>query len=371
MVRSFLAVYRVDQVLDPSQLLTMEIALPERTYATPDQRSDFYRRMDDRLSGRPGLALASIASTRPFAGAPSQQVSFLDRPTIVVGERRPSVSVVAIGPRYFETLRVPVLRGRYFTSLDGTPGHHAAVVNQRFAETFYPNQDPLGQVIRLTDGTTDATSAPWLTIVGVSPTIRQSIASGARPVVYLPLGSHTGVRASIIVGDRADAGGVAQLLRTEVASVDADVTLFNVRPLQELLDDSRLQPRLIGTVLAVFAGIALLLSMVGLYAVTAYAVRQRTHEIGVRMAVGAEPRDVVWLFVRRAMLQLGIGLIIGLAGAFGVGRLLQGLLIHTSSTDPVTLVFIVALLVLVSMAACFFPARRAAHLDPLTVLRCE
>jgi len=371
MVRSFLAVYRVDQVIDPSRVLTMEIALPEREYTTPEQRTDFYRRLDDRLSGSPGLSLASIAGTRPFVGAPSRHISFIERPTTVAGESLPSVSVVAIGPRYFDTLRVRALRGRHFTSLDGTSGHQTAVVNQRFAETSYPNGHAVGQLIRLTDAKTDPASAPWLTIVGVSPTIRQSMASVARPVVYLPLGSHSSSHAAIIVGDLSDTAGVVPLLRREVASVDPDVTLFNIRPLQDLLDDTRLQPRLLGTLLAVFAGIALLLSVVGVYAVTAYAVQQRTHEIGVRLALGALPREVVWLFVRRGMLPLGIGLVIGLAGAFGVGRLLQGLLIQTSSTDPVTLVSIVVLLVLVAMAACFVPARRAARLDPLAVLRCE
>jgi len=173
------------------------------------------------------------------------------------------------------------------------------------------------------------------------------------------------------VGHLSDPTGIVPLLRREIAAADPDVTLFNVRPLTELLDDTRLQPRLIGTVIAAFASIALLLSVVGLYAFTAYAVQQRTHEIGVRMALGAQRSQVVALFVRRGMLPLGIGLAIGLVGAFGVGRLLQGLLIQTSPTDPVTLLFITLLLAVVSVAACFLPARKAAKLDPLAVLRYE
>ncbi len=370
MVRSFFAVYRADQVIDASNVLTMEIALPEAEYQTADQRSKFYQQLDDRLSRSAGLASASIASTRPFTGGPNRKVSFLERPTATL-ERQPAVVVVTAGPRYFDTLRVPVLRGRYFSSIDGTPGHQAAVVNQRFVELFYPNEDPVGRVIRLIDDKTDPAAAPWLTIVGVSPTIRQSIASGTRPVVYLPLGSHANSRASIIVGHLSDTTGITSLLRREVASVDPGATLLNVRPLADLLDDSRLQPRLLGTLIAVFASIALLLSVVGLYAFTAYAVQQRTHEIGVRMALGAQSGEVVWLFVRRGMLPLGTGLIIGLVGAFAVGKLLQGLLIQTSSTDPVTLVFIVLLLVVVSVAACVLPARKAAKLDPLAILRYE
>jgi putative ABC transport system permease protein len=183
--------------------------------------------------------------------------------------------------------------------------------------------------------------------------------------------SYPGSGAALIVGGPSNPAGVTPLVREEVASLDADATLFNVRPLDELLDDSRLQPRLIGTVLGVFAAITLLLSMVGLYALTAYAVQQRTHEVGVRMALGAQARQVVWLFVRRGLVPLGIGVTIGLAGAVGAGRLLQGLLIQTSPADPLTLALIVVLLVTVAVAACVFPARRAAHLDPVVVLRNE
>jgi predicted permease len=370
MVRSFLAIYRADQVLDPSLVLTTEIALPDGEYEKPDQRSKLFQQLDDRLSRNAGLVSASIASTRPFVGGSSRKVSFSDRPT-AASESLPMVDVVAVGPRYFETLRVPVLRGRHFNADDGRPGRQTAVVNQRFAELFYPNEDPIGRVIQLTDEEADAAQTPWLTIVGVAPTIRQRIAGGTRSVVYVPLGSHSSSRAAIIVGQLSDTAGIAPLLRREVASIDPDITLFNVRPLQDLLDDSRLQPRLIGTIVGVFAGIALLLSMVGLYAFTAYAVQQRTHEIGVRMALGAHSREVVLLFVRRGMLPMGIGLVIGLVGAFGLGQLLRGVLVQTSPTDPVTLVFIVLLLVVVSVTACFIPARKAGNLDPLVVLRYE
>jgi predicted permease len=369
LVRSFLVLYRADQVIDASRVLTTEIELPAEKYASPNQRSAFYQQLDDRL-GRNGLMAASIASTRPFAGGPSKQVSFFERPTLTP-EGQPPVVVVAVGPRYFDALDVPLLRGRYFTSVDGTPGHQAAVVNQRFVELFYPNEEPVGSMIRLSDGKTGAGTSAWLTVVGVSPTIRQRIAAGARPVVYLPLASHAGSEASIIVGHLSDSSGIAPLLRREVASADRDVTLFNVRPLSELLDDSRLQPRLLGTLIAAFAGIALLLSIVGLYAFTAYAVQQGRHEIAVRMALGAQPAEVALLFLRQGMAPLGAGLVIGLVGAIAVGNLLRGVLIGTSSTDPMTLGCTLVLIVIVSTAACLLPARKVTALDPLVVLRYE
>jgi putative ABC transport system permease protein len=367
LVRSFLTLYVGDQVIDASRVLTTQISLPDGKYKSPDQRSAFYQQLDDRLS-RSGLPAASIASTRPFAGGPSQRVAFLERPT-VAAEARPTAVVIGIGPRYFDTLELPVLRGRSFSAIDATPGHRAAMVNQRFAELFYPNEDPVGRMIGLSRERNDAATGPWLTIIGVAPTIRQSIASGARPVVYLPLTSDVGSDAAIIVGRLSALSGIAQRLRQEVAAADRDVTLYNVRPLRELLDDSRLQPRLIGTIVAAFASIALLLSIVGLYAFTAYGVQQRTHEIGVRMALGARSGQVLLLFLRRGMRPVAAGLVLGLFGAFAVGQILQGILIRTSSRDPVTLLCILLLLVAVSTAACVIPARKAASLDPLVVLR--
>jgi predicted permease len=366
-LRSFLALYQADQVIDASQVQTMQMELPESRFATPEQRSELYRRLDERLGQLPGSSLASVASSRPFAGALSRRVAFSGRET-ATGDAAPTVSVVAIGPRYFDTLQVRVLRGRYFTPLDGSPGQQTAIVNQRFVDLYFPAADPIGERIRLTEPKVDEATAPWLTIVGVAPTIRQNIASAARPAVYIPLVSYRGSNAAILVSGAAT---TTSLLRAEVASLDPDVTLFNSRPLRDLRNDSRLQHRLMASLLAVLAGIALLLAVVGVYAATAYAVRQRLHEVGVRMALGAQAWQVVWLFVRRGLTLLAIGLPIGLAGAVAVGAVLRGLLINTRPTDALTLVLITGLVALVTVAACLFPARRAVRRDPLRVLRSE
>ena len=367
MVRSFMAVYRADRLIDASKVLTMRVELPAPKYPTAGQRAAFYQRLDERLRSVPQLSLATVASHRPFVGTAARQLSIDGQPD-ATGEQAPSVSTIAIGPRYFETLGLRVVRGRDFTDRDG---EDAVIVNQRFVERYFPNANGIGRRIRLAAEGTALTEAPWQTIVGVSPTIRQSMASVARPVVYLPLRSHSTSSAAIIVGGLSEPASVTPLLRRALASLDGDVTLFNVRLLSELLADSRLEPRLIGTLLGVFAGIALLLSIVGLYSVTAYAVVQRTHEIGVRMALGARSHQVVWLFVRQGLVPLGIGLALGLVGAFAVGQVLRGLLFQTRATDPVTLVFTVTLLAVAVFAACFFPARRAARLNPLVVLRNE
>ncbi len=366
---SFLALYRSDRVIDASRVLTLELRLPD-TYATPEQRATLLASLDDRVSVLPEGPLTTIASRRPFVGAPRRTLSINGRP-VDDRDRSPSVSTVFVGARYFDALGLRLLRGRGLARSDGMPGQDAAIVNQRLAETYFPNEDPIGQRIRLGEpgGTSAATG--WLTVVGVSPTIRQGVAAGAGPVVYVPLRSYGGAEAALIVGGLPDPVTVTPVLRRAIASLDPHVTVFNVRPLEELQSDSRLQHRLLGAVLAVFAGVALALSMVGVYAMTAYAVVQRTHEVGVRMALGARPDQVMWLFVRRALRPLAAGVVIGLGGALLVGRLLQGLLIETSPTHPTTLVALVALLVTVTLTASFFPSRRAARLDPLSVLRDE
>ena len=278
---------------------------------------------------------------------------------------------VAAGPRYFGTLGLRLLHGRAFTARDGTPGYEFGIVNQRFTELHFPGEDVVGKRIRLLGSDTEAAAEPWITIIGVVPTVRQRIAGAPGPVVYLPIVRYGNTEAALIVGHRSEAAAATPFLREELAALDPDVLLYNLRPLDDLLADSRLQHRLFGTGLPVFAGIALLLAMIGVYAVTAYAVFQRTHEIGVRIALGARPRHVVWHFVRRALTPLACGLLIGLAGAIGVGRLLRGVLIQTEPGDPLTLVFVLTLLLVVALAACFFPSRRAAHVDPLAVLRNE
>jgi ABC-type antimicrobial peptide transport system permease subunit len=175
----------------------------------------------------------------------------------------------------------------------------------------------------------------------------------------------------LIARTRTDTAQAAQLIREEIRAVDPDMALFNIRTLDEVLAQQRWLHRVFGTMFAVFAGIALVLAAVGLYAVTAYSVTQHTRDIGVRMLLGAQPFQVIWLFLRRAFIQVGIGLTIGLAAAFGVGRLLQSLLVQTSPSDPVTLVSIVVLLTVVALAACIWPARRATRLDPMQALRHE
>jgi putative ABC transport system permease protein len=375
MMRSFLTLYRLDVGVDTAHLLTMRLALPAQKYPTVESRRAFFERLDQRIAGISGIQAGMITTNMPLGGGNGRLLAVEGRP-LAAGEQAPSVTQVMIGPRYFETLGLRIVRGRGFDDLDGTAGHETAIINQRFATMHFGTEDPLGRRIKLTpDGALvpGAAIPTWMTIVGVSPSIRQANMQEPQPdpVAYIPLRSQAPGFALLMIRSAGDAAGVTSLMREEVRAIDPDLPLFEIKTMDQQLAQARWPFRVFGSMFAIFALIALALSAVGLYAVTAYSVAQRTQEIGVRMALGAQAPQVWWLVVRRGLVQLAIGLSIGLAGAFGVGQLLKSLLVQTSTRDPLTLTSIVLLLMLVSVLASFWPARRATRLDPVAALRNE
>ena len=374
MIRSFLKVYSLDAGVETSHLLTMRLALPNQKYPTLEQRRAFYDRVDERLASIGGIQAATITTNMPLGGGTPRLLA-IDGHQPADGEQPQTVTQVTIGARYFETLGLHILRGRAFDDLDGTPGHDSAIVNQRFASMHFAGADPIGRRIKLTpDGPALPGPPPaWVTIVGISPTIRQRNFQDPLPdpVVYLPLSGQAPTFAMLVIRAQRDAASLTSLLREEVRAIDPDLPLFGILTMDQLLAQQRWAFRVFGSMFAIFALIALALSAVGLYAVTAYSVAQRTQEIGVRMALGAQTAQVLWLILRRAVVQTAIGLTIGIGGALGVGKLIESLLVQTGTRDPVTLTSIVALLVFVSLAACFWPARTATRLDPVNALRYE
>jgi ABC-type antimicrobial peptide transport system permease subunit len=250
------------------------------------------------------------------------------------------------------------------------------IINQRLADMHFRGEDPIGKRIRLiNDG--NIPGAPKFyqaTVVGVSPTIRQrGFERDPDPVVYITHAQNAlmAMTANLIVRARGNPASVTALLRQEISAMDPDVPVTDIRTLDDVLARNRWPQRTFGTMFFVFAVIAIVLAAVGLYSVTAYSVAQRTQEIGIRMALGAEGEQVRWLVMRRGMIELGVGLTLGLAAALGTGRLLQGMLVGTGPADPITLGSISLVLIAVAMVACFWPARRATRLDPVKALRYE
>ena len=379
MMRNFLNLYSLDLGIDTSRLVTMQLALPERKYPAIEQRLAFYERLQERLQASGQFRTVSVTSNLPAQGGFSRRLAIDGKP-LADGEQPPTVSMLTVDPRYFETIGTPLVRGRAFTALDGSPGQESAIVNARFAEIHFGTDDPIGRRITLSidlaGGPPPAGGIPvslTATLVGIAPNIRQGNIErrDASPVAYLPYRADPRSFMNLLARAEGDPIALTPLLREEVRAIDPDLPLFNIRTMDAVLAQQRWPFRIFGSMFAFFAFIALMLSAIGLYAVTAYSVTQRTQEIGVRMALGAEGGQVMWLFLRRAFVQLAIGLTIGIAGAFGVGRLFgsTNLLIQTSERDPATIGTIALLLTVVALAACLWPARRATRLDPVLALR--
>jgi putative ABC transport system permease protein len=321
-----------------------------------------------------------VTSNIPLQGGFLRKLEIDGKP-LDQGQQAPNVTMLTVDPRYFKTMGLSLQRGREFTDEDGIAGREpAAVINQRFAALHFPNEDPIGRRITLSidlqGGAPPQGGIPLsltATIVGIVPNLRQRDFQlpDPDPIAYLPFRLDPRGFMNLVVRSAGDPNAMTPILREEVRAIDADLPLFNIRTMDVQLAQARWPFRVFGTMFAIFACIALVLSAVGLYAVTAYAVSQRTQEIGVRMALGAQGNEVAWLFLRRSMIQLAIGLTLGIGGAFGVGTLFSRtqLLIQNNAGDPITLGGIVVLLAVVASIACFIPAKRATRLDPLIALR--
>lgn len=379
MMRNFLTMYSMDLGMDTSKLLVMRLALPERKYPALEQRLAFYQQIEDRLKANPRIEAVTIASNMPLQGGFMRRLT-LDGKPLEQGQQAPEVTMLTIDPRYFDTVGLPLIRGRGLTDEDGMTGRESAIINQQFAKLHFANEDPIGRRIVLNmdlqGGAAPGNGIPTsltATIVGIAPNVRQR--NFQQPVTdavaYLPFRTDPRAFMTLLVRSQGDPNAMAPILREEVRAIDADLPLFGIRTMDQELQQARWPFRIFGTMFAIFAFIALALSAVGLYAVTAYSVTQRTQEIGVRMALGAQGNQVAWLFLKRSFILLAIGLTLGIAGAFGVGQLFSStqLLIQTSARDPITIGGIALLLAVVATVASVWPARRATRLDPLIALR--
>jgi putative ABC transport system permease protein len=372
MMRSFLALYRMDVGADIAHVLTMRLTLPLAKYPQPEPRTALFQQLEERLRGIGSVQSSGLTTNPPGFGGFLRQLE-IEGHTADPDGRRPEVTMVPISAGYFDTLGVRVVRGRSLVGTDGTPGHESALVNQQFVAMNLRGEEPLGRRITLIDAQPSAQQSPpaVATIVGVVPSMRQRNFQDAQPdpVVYLPYRSDPQRFMFLMLRTAGDPSAAAPLAREQLRSIEPDLPLFGVMTLDQLLAQQRWTFRVFGGMFTIFATIALVLAAVGLYAVTAYSVVQRTAEIGVRIALGAQPHQVVWLVLRRLLAQMAIALPAGIAGAFGVSRLLESVVVKSSGGNAALLGAIAVVMTLVSVAACMLPARRAMKLDPVTALR--
>jgi putative ABC transport system permease protein len=363
LIKSFWRLQQVEPGFDPRNLLSVEISLPPAKYGERAQSVAFYQQMLERVKALPGVKTAAIVNHPPFSGRRSHNPFQIEgRAEPANPAEMPGADYRTISPDYFQALSIPVLRGRAFTDRDVADALKVGIISQGCAERYWPGEDPLGRRIKA--------GGNWMTIVGVVGDVRQSgLDFAAAPHIYVPAWQTPWLRVGLLARTAAEPSSFVSAMRHQIQTVDSNQPIYNVHTMEELIDESISLRRLNLLLLGAFAFIALALAAVGVYGVIAYAVTQRTQEIGIRMALGARSPDVLKLVLRQGLLLTLAGVAVGLLASFGLTRLMTKLLYEVSATDPLTFILIAFLLIAVALLACWFPARRATKVDPLTSLR--
>jgi putative ABC transport system permease protein len=369
LIRSFAKLNQIDPGFDLDRTLTIGVTLLPNKYKEDDRVASFYAQLLERAATTPGVASVGAISDPPLLGGTSDYFTIEGRPP-VAREERPLASYRVVTPRYFESMGIPLLSGRDIAESDTKQSPNVAIINQTLARRHFTGENPLGRRITLQG----QERAP-LVIVGVTGDVRDlGLDEQPPPIVYVPflqdpLSKNYQRSMSIVVRTKVDPGAIAGSLRATVTSLDQRLPIYALKPMSEVLRDSLARRRFNLILLSVFGGVALALAAVGIYGVISYSVAQRTREIGIRLALGAQKRDVLKLVVRQGMISALIGVALGLLAAFALTRLMGTLLFHVSVTDPLTFAVISLLLILIALLACTIPALRAIRLNPVAALR--
>jgi putative ABC transport system permease protein len=372
MIRSFAKLNEVDPGFNPAKVLTLGVALLSTRYPKDEQVAQAYSQILERAAAVPGVVSAGAISDLPLTGSNiSDSFTIEGRPPIAK-EAEPSTEYHIVTPRYFESMGIPLLSGRDVARTDTRQSPNVVVINDVFARRHFAGENPLGHRLRLQGQERDP-----LLIIGVVGNSRQlgldkqPTAELYVPLLQDPLSTNYQRAMTIVARTKSDPGAIAGSLRAALTSVDKSLPVYALKPMTEYLHDSLARRRFSLILLTVFSCVALVLAAVGIYGVISYGVTQRTHEMGIRMALGAQSRDVLKLIVRQAMVLVLAGVGIGLLGSLALTRLMKGLLFSVSVTDPMTLVVISFLMTFIALLACLIPARRATRVDPLVALRYE
>ncbi len=371
LVRSFFKLRQVSPGYDPENVLTLNTPLPDTRYKEGAQVTAFYERLVERVKALPGVEAVGAISHLPLAGGEELDGFEVEgRPSPESGENAQTADFRVVTTDYFSAMKIPLLRGRYFTEQDRSDAPGVIIIDETLARRFFPGEDPLGKRINESGS---PTPRGFLTIVGVVGGVKHtSLDAEPKPAMYVSYRQSPWSDMTLAV--RAGGGRVEDLaaaVRQEVWALDKDQPVARVTTMESLFAKAVAPQRFQMMLVGLFAAVALLLSVVGIYGVMAYAVTQRTHEIGIRMALGAQRSDVFKLLMGQGMAQALVGILLGLAGAFALTRLMSSLLFGVSATDPLTFAGVSVLLASVALLACYVPARRATKVDPMVALRYE
>jgi putative ABC transport system permease protein len=372
LIKSFWRLQRVDPGFRPERVLSLSLTLPFAKYDEPEKINQFFNQLHDGVSNLPGVQSAAIAYDHPL------QTNWIDSFEIegrVAAADSPSLSANfnPIGPDYFAAIGAPMVKGRQFTTQDDPDHPGVVIVNEAFVRHYFPSEEPLGRRIKI------GPARLWkdqrftsFEIVGVVRDVKSAgLHAKPEPTYYVPATQAPLQDMTLLVRTTTEPASIVPALRQAVWSVDPNQPISNVNTMEQIVADSISQPRLNMALMALFGALAMVLAAVGIYGLLSYAVTQRTREMGIRMALGAQVSDVLRLVLKQGMALTLIGQAIGLAGAFALTRLIRGLLFGVTPTDATIFIAVVGVLTTIALLACYLPARRATKVDPLTALRYE
>lgn len=367
MIESFRRLLDVNPGFDPHNVLTLQTTLPEAQYSKPGQIARFYNNLLDRVSRLPGVETAGAIDALPFSQFGNSGSFLIEGKPPSRGEILPHADVRRVMPGLFSTLRIPLKRGRVFTDGDTASSPRVALIDDVLAREYWPHQDPIGHRVAMVSSTPQ-----WYTVVGIVGNVRNRGFSAPRKgVLYFPLAQWPKTHMSIVVRSASNPAGLAGAVRQAVENIDREQPVYAVKTMEQYVSESVTDQRLAVFLLAAFAGLALILAAVGIYGVISYSVSQRTHEIGVRAALGAQQGDILRLVMGQGLRLVLLGAIAGIISALALTRLMASLLYGVNPADPLTLIVVSFVLTAAAMLACYIPARRATKVDPTIALRHE
>jgi putative ABC transport system permease protein len=367
LMRSFVRLQSVDPGFTPANILTARIGLPPAAYSTGEQVSNFFNQLHERLKATPGVQSVSFGSSVPMTGIDTDTSFIIEGRPAPPPDQSPSAWFSVVDHDYFRTMNIRMRDGRAFDDRETVNSPKAVIISESTARRYWPAENPIGKRIGFGGQQTQ-----WREIVGVVSDVRHfGLSIDARPTIYFSNRQIPRAFMNVVLRASGDPQNYVAAIRREVRALDKNLAVSNLRTMEQLVSATIATPRLVVLLFGGFAAVAMLLAALGIYGVMAYAVTQRTREIGVRVALGAQTRDVMKLIIGHGMKLAVIGVAIGLAASFGLTRLMSELLFGVGPTDPLTFVGIALLLAAVALLACWIPARRATKVDPIIALRCE